>query len=59
MPEPVAPNPSPVSDARGEAARRVVMIGPVTWDEIDGVRVPGGALSFAARTAEAFRNNFV
>lgn len=54
MPEPVAPNPALASDARGETTRRVVMIGPVTWDEIDGVRVPGGALSFAARTAEAF-----
>lgn len=54
MPEPVAPNPAPASDTRGEATRRVVMIGPVTWDEIDGVRIPGGALSFAARTAEAF-----
>ena len=30
------------------------MIGPVTWDQIDGKRRAGGAVCFAARTAEAF-----
>jgi sugar/nucleoside kinase (ribokinase family) len=35
-------------------ARRVVVVGPVTWDRMDDQRRPGGAVSFAARTADAF-----
>jgi sugar/nucleoside kinase (ribokinase family) len=58
VPEPVAPkiapNATPTANVPGAAPRRVVMIGPVTWDEIDGERLPGGPLSFAARAAEAF-----
>jgi hypothetical protein len=32
----------------------VLIAGPVTWDLIGGARVPGGAVSYAARTCAAF-----
>ncbi len=54
MPDPPVPDPTPTEAEHDTSARRVVMIGPVTWDHIDGERRPGGPVSFAARTAEAF-----
>lgn len=35
-------------------AEPLLIVGPVTWDLLDGRRVPGGAVSYAARVATAF-----
>jgi len=52
-----APTGAPVDDAAGDLPARppdLLIAGPVTWDEFeDGSRRPGGAVTYAARTAEA------
>ena len=34
-------------------SQRILVVGPVTWDEFGGERRPGGAVSYAARALEA------
>lgn len=49
------PDTQTVPSDEASDARRVVVVGPVTWDRMDDQRRrPGGAVSFAGRTADAF-----